>query len=70
MEKFTKEAGLWNRAELDLILRQKEEHWAMKSRVNWMIQGERNIAFYHASKLIRRKQNQILAIKDAMREWI
>ena len=55
---------------LDLILRQEEELWAMKSRVNWMIQGERNTSFYHALTLIRRKQNQILAIKDAVGEWI
>ena len=110
IEKFTKDAGLWNKVhfgnifakkknikarlngiqravsvkpssfllnleqdllkELDLILRQEEELWAMKSRVNWMIQGERNTGFYHASTLIRRKRNQILAIKDAMGEWI
>ncbi|KAK9984570.1 hypothetical protein SO802_034095 [Lithocarpus litseifolius] len=56
--------------EFDMILRQEEELWAMKSQVSWMIQGERNTAFYHASTLIRRKRNQILAIKNAMGEWI
>ena len=35
-----------------------------------MIQGDRNTAFYHVSALVRRKRNQILAIKDLTREWI
>ncbi|XP_050242062.1 uncharacterized protein LOC126691020 [Quercus robur] len=50
--------------ELDLVLNQEEELWALKSRVNWMIQGDRNTAFYHVSTLVRRKRNQILAIKN------
>ena len=50
--------------ELDRVLRQEEELWALKSRVNWMIQGNRNTTFYHVSTLVRRKRNQILAIKD------
>lgn len=41
--------------DLDTILRQAEGLWAMKSRVNWMIQVEQNTALYHASTLIRRK---------------
>ena len=35
-----------------------------------MIQGDRNTAFYHVSTLVRRKRNQILAIKNAMGDWI
>ena len=35
-----------------------------------MIQGDRNIAFYHVSTLVRRKWNKISAIKDAMGEWL
>ncbi|XP_023918482.1 uncharacterized protein LOC112030031 [Quercus suber] len=49
--------------ELDSVLAQEEELWALKSRVNWMIQGDRNTNFYHVSTLIRRKRNKILAIK-------
>lgn len=43
--------------ELDMVLNQEEELWALKSRVNWMIQGDRNTAFYHVSTLVRRKRN-------------
>ena len=42
----------------------------MKSRVNWMIQGDCDTNFYHVSTLIRRKRNQIMAIKNAVRDWI
>ena len=55
---------------LEVVLTQEEEYWALKSRVNWMIQGDRNTAFYHVSTLVRRKRNQILAIKDLTGEWI
>ncbi|XP_023901204.1 uncharacterized protein LOC112013045 [Quercus suber] len=56
--------------ELNRVLNQEEELWALKSSVNWMIQGDRNTNFYHVSTLVRRKRNQILAIKDAMGEWV
>ena len=35
-----------------------------------MIQGDRNTTFYHVSTLVRRKRYQILAIKNAVGEWI
>ena len=55
---------------LDLVLNQEEELWALKSRVNWMVQGDRNTAFCHVSTLVRRKRNQIMAIKNVVGEWI
>lgn len=56
--------------ELDMVLNQEEELWALKSRVNWMIQGDRNIAFYHVSTLVRRERNQIMEITDAIGKWL
>ena len=56
--------------ELNIVLNQEEELWALKSRVNWMIQGDRNTSFYHVSTLVRRKRNQIMAIKNAVGDWI
>ena len=56
--------------ELDQVLNQEEELWALKSRVNWMIQGDCNTTFYHVSTLVCRKRNQILTIKDPMGEWV
>ena len=58
------------RGELNKGLNHEEELWAMKSRINWMIQGDWNTSFYHVSTLIRRKHNKILSIKDSQGEWI
>ena len=35
-----------------------------------IILGNCNITFCHVSKLVRRKRNQISAIKDTMGEWL
>ena len=56
--------------DLDTMLNQEKELWAIKSRVNWMFQGDRNTAFYYVSTLVRRKRNNIVAIKDLVGEWI
>ena len=54
--------------DLDVVLGQEQELWALKSRINWMVQGDRNTAFFHVSTLVRRKRNQILAIKNGVGE--
>lgn len=56
--------------DLEVVLNQEEEIWALKSRVNWLVQGDRNTNFCHISTLVRRKRNQISAIKDSVSEWI
>ena len=56
--------------DLDTILNQELELWALKSRVNWLVQGDRNTSFYHISTLVRRKRNRIDAIKYSVDEWI
>ena len=43
--------------ELDVVLNQEEKIWALKSRVNWLVQGDKNTNFYHVSTLVRRKRN-------------
>lgn len=42
----------------------------LKSRVNWMIQGDCNTSFYHTSTLARRKRNHIASVMDDRGEWI
>ena len=56
--------------ELDVMLEQEKDLWALKSRINWMILGDRNTSFYHVSALARRKQNFITAIKNDAGEWL
>ena len=48
------------------ILQQEEEFWSVKSRYNWLIQGDRNTKFFHISAVIRRKRNRISCLMDSL----
>ena len=50
--------------ELVAVLDQERDLWMLKSRINWMVQRDRNTSFYHVSALARRKRNHIASIKD------
>ena len=54
--------------ELDSTLNQERDIWALKSWVNWLIDGERNTTFFHFMTLVRRKRNRIDAIKNTVGE--
>ena len=56
--------------ELDVVLEQERDLWALKSRINWMILGDINTSFYHISALARRKRNFITAIKNDAGVWL
>lgn len=55
--------------ELEKILALEEELWCMKTRMNWLIQGERNTTFFHISTLNRRSHNRIVRIQNANGLW-
>ena len=42
----------------------------LKSRINWLVQGDRNTSFYHVSALARRKRNHIASVKDNREVWL
>lgn len=52
------------REELDTILDQEENFWALRARSNWLVAGDRNTTFFHTSTLIRRKRNKIAFLKS------
>ena len=56
--------------EYNLILQLEEELWAMKARTDWIIHGERNIAYFHMSTLVRRSRNRISSILNKNGEWV
>lgn len=56
--------------DLENILNHEMDLWAMKSRINWLIQGERNTTFYHITTLDWRKRNRIDAIQNNSGKWI
>ena len=55
--------------EYNLILELEEELWAMKSKTNWIISGERNTAYFHVSALKRRSKNRITYVQNSEGEW-
>lgn len=56
--------------ELDKVIGQETELWALKARMNWLVLGDRNTSFYHISALARRKRNQISSVKNGAEDWI
>ena len=56
--------------EFQTILRLEEEFWALKSRVGWVVEGDRNTSFFHTSTIVRRKFNKISRIQNSLEEWI
>lgn len=47
----------------------EEELWGIKSRTNWLIQGERNTTFFHLSTFIWRSNNHITRITKGDGTW-
>ena len=58
--------------ELNEVLNQEQELWALKSRMNWMVLGDRNASFFffHVSTIVRRRRNRISCLKNSVGEWI
>lgn len=55
--------------ELDSILKIKEDLWKLKSRINWLTDGDANTKFFHTSTLNRRRRKRILSPKDDTGNW-
>ena len=58
------------RAKYHEIAKLEEEFWDMKSRITWLVEGDRNTSFYHTSALARRRKNCISCMKDSVGNWI
>lgn len=52
------------RKEYVVIQKIEEEFWTIKTRIEWMIKGDRNTTFFHTSTLNRRKRNQIQNLQN------
>ena len=55
--------------EYAFLLNQEEDFWALKSRVDWQLFGDRNTAYYHTKTIIKRKHNRIRRIMNQSGEW-
>lgn len=56
--------------ELPSVANLEAEFWSMKSRIAWVVEGDRNTAFFHNLALIRRKRKHISSMKDSMDNWL
>lgn len=43
---------------------QEERYWRQKARKSWMVEGDRNTAYFHAKVSQRRRQNFISGVQD------
>ncbi|GLT31841.1 hypothetical protein SLA2020_065490 [Shorea laevis] len=51
------------------ILKLEEDLWFMKSRTNWILEGDSNTRFFHASTIKHHSHNRILGLKNSVGEW-
>lgn len=45
--------------------KQEEILWRQKSRIKWLMEGERNTKFFHQAMIQHRHKNRIFSIKNA-----
>lgn len=58
------------RDELNETLRQEELVWMLKSRVQWLRDGDRNTKYFHTATLVRRRRNKIMGLLDENGVWV
>ncbi|KAG5600420.1 hypothetical protein H5410_031790 [Solanum commersonii] len=51
------------------ILRIEEDHWKMRSRINWLTDRDANTKFFQLSVINRRRWNKISFFKDEQGNW-
>ncbi|CAB4283737.1 unnamed protein product [Prunus armeniaca] len=59
------------RLEVDLKkeLQKEEEYWKLKSRVQWLCEGEKSTKFFHSKVLVQRRVNRLLGLEDPSGVW-
>ena len=58
------------REDFFVILKLEEELWALKFRVGWVVEGDRNTKFFHTFTIVRRRANKIVRLRNSVGEWI
>ncbi|GLT58567.1 hypothetical protein SLA2020_314490 [Shorea laevis] len=56
--------------EYEKILKLEEDLWFMKSRTNWIVDGDRNSKFFHLSTIRHRNHNKIHCLRISDENWI
>lgn len=58
------------RYKLDKAEEQKDLYWKQRAHVKWMMFGDRNTAFFHASYSERRRKNRIGILRKENGGWV
>lgn len=66
----TWEAKLRLRSDMLEMLRREECLWKQKAKVTWLTTSDLNTRFFHLSTIIRRRRNNIEAIKNGRGVWL
>ncbi|KAH7856701.1 hypothetical protein Vadar_004459 [Vaccinium darrowii] len=67
-ENFIQERAI--KEELEITLLKEEMYQHQRSRLNWILYGDRNTSLFHATVIQRRQRNQLSKIKDSDGSWI
>ncbi|KAM1014002.1 hypothetical protein ACFX2C_044060 [Malus domestica] len=67
--KFASEVVRNMEGELKHLLREEERYWKLKSRNQWMKEGDKNTKFFHAQTMKRRRCNKIVGLEDEQGNW-
>lgn len=55
---------------LTLLLDYEESSWQMKSRVQWLTLGDKNMKYFHSNVIRKRRRNKILQIQRKDLTWL
>ncbi|XP_070010645.1 uncharacterized protein [Nicotiana sylvestris] len=56
--------------EYNNVLRMEEDFWKLRSRINWLNEGDANTRLFHISTINRLRHNRITHFKDNVGNWI
>lgn len=56
--------------ELERLLQMEEIHWAQRSRINWLMFGDKNTSYFHNFASARRLRNRITKLRDDQGAWL
>ncbi|KAM1939412.1 hypothetical protein ACFX13_027259 [Malus domestica] len=68
-KEFSSEAVKQKESDLRAAHKEEELYWKIKSRNQWLKEGDKNTKFFHAQTLKRRRLNLIRGIEDSHGVW-
>ncbi|CAB4269470.1 unnamed protein product [Prunus armeniaca] len=66
---FDRDEVLQLESSLKEAFREEEVYWKLKSRVQWLNEGEKNTNFFHSKTLARRRANRMVGLEDSAGRW-